>query len=297
MKKGYKHITSIYANFRDEAPYLYEWIVYHLLIGVDHFYLYNHLSKDNYMSVLEPFIEKDIVTLHHHKVESAPKLKKYKHCIENYKNESRWIAFIDLDEFIFIKKEFFGIANFLEKYEQYNGVGLNWLYFGANGHKQKDDKLVLERFTKRETTEGARRREYKTIANPRAIDTSAIRSPHYFIYNNSKKVVSTNQKSLSKEFSTPALYDEAYIAHFKSKSLEEFVSRNALLPRDDGNGARMFRFPKQSPSHRKAACKAWYWKMQKFQNEIEDTIGCSWVEKIKKFNLEEYHKKNKNSDD
>jgi len=149
----YKYYFSIYANFRDEAPYLYEWVVYHLLIGVDHFYLYNHLSKDNYLEILRPFIEKGIVTLGHHNEETAPKFLKYKHCIENYKNESRWIGFIDLDEFIMLKTKQQNISNFLENYESYNGVGLCWLYFGANGLEKKDDRMVLERFTKREDIE------------------------------------------------------------------------------------------------------------------------------------------------
>ena len=40
--------VSACAIFQNEAPYLKEWIEYHRLIGVEHFYLYNNGSTDNY---------------------------------------------------------------------------------------------------------------------------------------------------------------------------------------------------------------------------------------------------------
>lgn len=58
-----KYDISICAIFRDEADYLREWIEYHRLAGIEHFYLYNNFSKDNYLEILEPYLEKDIVTL------------------------------------------------------------------------------------------------------------------------------------------------------------------------------------------------------------------------------------------
>ncbi len=39
---------SIISLFRDEAPYLKEWIEFHRLIGVDQFHLVNNNSTDNY---------------------------------------------------------------------------------------------------------------------------------------------------------------------------------------------------------------------------------------------------------
>ena len=54
---------SICAIFKDESIYLKEWIEFHLLIWIEHFYLYNNFSKDSYLEVLKPYIEKNIVTL------------------------------------------------------------------------------------------------------------------------------------------------------------------------------------------------------------------------------------------
>ena len=62
--KRWEHETSICAIFRDQAPYLAEWVEYHLLAGVEHFYLYNHKSVDNATAELEPFVRAGVVDLH-----------------------------------------------------------------------------------------------------------------------------------------------------------------------------------------------------------------------------------------
>lgn len=47
---------SICAIFRNEADYLKEWIEFHRLVGVEHFFLYNNFSEDAYLSILGDYI-------------------------------------------------------------------------------------------------------------------------------------------------------------------------------------------------------------------------------------------------
>ena len=58
-----RYQLSICAFFKNEARYLKEWIEYHRLIGVDHFYLYNNGSTDDFKRVLNPYVRKGVVTL------------------------------------------------------------------------------------------------------------------------------------------------------------------------------------------------------------------------------------------
>jgi hypothetical protein len=51
------------AIFREEAPFLAEWIRFHQSVGFEHFYLYNNFSTDDFKAVLEPFIQEGLVTL------------------------------------------------------------------------------------------------------------------------------------------------------------------------------------------------------------------------------------------
>ena len=50
--KDKKYYISICAIFKNEGHNLKEWIEYHKLIGIDHIYLYNNFSDDNYHETL-----------------------------------------------------------------------------------------------------------------------------------------------------------------------------------------------------------------------------------------------------
>src|SRR5438132_10410475 len=61
--KTKKYNISICAIFKNEAPYLKEWIEFHRLVGIDHFYLYNLGSTDRYRDVLKDYVKQGIVSL------------------------------------------------------------------------------------------------------------------------------------------------------------------------------------------------------------------------------------------
>ncbi|MCI9362446.1 MAG: glycosyltransferase family 92 protein, partial [Hungatella sp.] len=82
-----KYKVSICAIFKDESSVLREWIEYHLIVGVEHFYLYNNDSIDNYKEILDPYINKGIVTL----IEWPGKQRQisaYEDSIEQYSGET-----------------------------------------------------------------------------------------------------------------------------------------------------------------------------------------------------------------
>ena len=55
-----KHFLSVCAIFKNEGRFLREWLNYYLLAGVDHFYLYNNFSDDDYAAVLKPYVDKGL---------------------------------------------------------------------------------------------------------------------------------------------------------------------------------------------------------------------------------------------
>lgn len=57
--KKYKIVLC--AIFKNEGRFLKEWIEYHRLIGVDHFFMYNNNSTDNYIEILSKYINEGIV--------------------------------------------------------------------------------------------------------------------------------------------------------------------------------------------------------------------------------------------
>lgn len=142
-----RYNVSICAIFKNEAKYLKEWIEYHRIVGIDHFYLYNNNSEDYYFEVLNPYINSGIVTLvdwpQNHK-----QMECYMDCIKKRKDESKWIGFIDIDEFV-VPKSTHNVYDFLAKYEKNCGsVNIYWKVFGTSGKVKRDEKgLVVEDFT------------------------------------------------------------------------------------------------------------------------------------------------------
>lgn len=145
-KTDFKYKVSLCGMFKNEAKYLEEWINYHLVVGIDHFYLYNNNSDDNFREVLQPFIDKGIVDLidwpyNHSQMEA------YKNCYEKNRKTTNWLTFIDVDEFI-CSVTHDNIKSWLSGYERFPGVAVYWKQFGSNGKLIHDTKqLVIEQYT------------------------------------------------------------------------------------------------------------------------------------------------------
>lgn len=145
--KEKKYKVSICAIFKNEAPYLREWIEFNHLVGVEHFYMYNNNSEDDYLSILKPYIEGGLVTLiqwpHNHM-----QMESYKDCIEKFASETKWLGFIDIDEFI-VPKTTDTIYEFLQPFEKKAGsVNIYWRLYGTSGIKDRGlNGFVSEDFT------------------------------------------------------------------------------------------------------------------------------------------------------
>mgnify|MGYP000038659077 FL=1 len=137
--------VSILAIFKNEAKYLKEWIEFHKIVGVEHFYLYNNNSDDDYLDVLQPYIDEGIVTLIQWPQNQA-QMECYNDGILRFRNESKWIAIIDIDEFI-VPNSTDNVYDFLKDFENKPAVIGYWKYFGASGKLNRPaDALVVEDF-------------------------------------------------------------------------------------------------------------------------------------------------------
>jgi hypothetical protein len=142
-----KYNVAVAAIFKNEAPYLREWIEFNHLVGVEHFYLYNNNSEDSYQEVLEEYVQRGLVTLIQWPYEQAQN-QSYINCIQQYASETKWLGFIDIDEFI-VPKSTDNIYSFLKPFEKKRGaVKLNWRLYGTSGLLERDlDGFVTEDFT------------------------------------------------------------------------------------------------------------------------------------------------------
>ncbi len=224
---------AIVAIFKNEGHYLEEWIEYHLLAGVEHFYLYNNDSTDNYAEVLEQYIEANIVTLIDFPGDVI-QLPAYNDALMKFRFHCRYIAFVDIDEFIFPRtgQSIVEVVDeVLSKDESAAALAINWQVFGSNGQEKADySKGVLERFTRRaprdwkpdldsreEVSNG--NTHVKSIVNPRKV--SCCVNPHYATYYQGYHAVNENGGIVKFFKNDPVTSDKIVVNHYYLKSFEE----------------------------------------------------------------------------
>ena len=120
-----EHYLAVCAIAKNEGAYFKEWIEWHLKLGVDKFYIYDNESTDNTKQVLQPYIESGIVEYQYFPGRRR-QLAAYDDCFERHRFETRWIAVIDIDEFI-VPKTDDSIPQFLHHVEGCAAVEINWL--------------------------------------------------------------------------------------------------------------------------------------------------------------------------
>jgi hypothetical protein len=126
-----KYYFSVLMMFKDEESILREWLEYYLLLGTDHFYLFNHGSTDKSPLILRPYIEKGLVTLNNFTAPFTEIRTMLNNGLQLATGNTKWLAIIDSDEFI-VPKTTTNIKDFLKDYESYGGLAINWQMFGTS---------------------------------------------------------------------------------------------------------------------------------------------------------------------
>ncbi len=217
------HYLSVCAIAKDEGTYFKEWIEWHLGHGVEKFYIYDNGSTDETKSVLAPYMNKGVVDYIYwpgHRRQLAA----YDDCLERNRFTSRWIAFIDLDEFIVPIRDA-SITDFLTGMEDFAAVEINWLIYGSSGMKTKTPGTVMERFKCHSLPNHRLNRHVKSIVNPRRVFTmigchEAAKISGY-IADSHGQPVKRNFRDREPQ------QDIIRINHYAVKSYEEFVEKQA----------------------------------------------------------------------
>lgn len=219
-----KYLT-IGAIVKNEAPYIEEWIEFHLLQGVEHFYICDNGSTDGTYEILEKYDGLGLITLFPLGT-PAFQMKYYDHVVQSYRSRSKWIAFIDADEFLFHTQG--SLSDALKEYEEYPGVAARWYLFGDRCNMVKEP-LVTRKFQHRAAHPD---QHVKSIVQPSRVK-SVGKNPHVFYCD--APVVDENKKSLPKEYAVmPGRTADLFrINHYHVKTLEEYMLRKAAAPRAD----------------------------------------------------------------
>ena len=204
---------------KDEDLFLKEWLAYHALIGFEHFLIYDNNSGRPIADLLDGFAGADRVTVLRSSEERS-QLIAYTHCLATFGHKFKWIAFLDLDEFIRISPDngqSRDVRDLLAAYEPYAGLGLNWRMFSSSGHEQRPAGLVIENYTQYYEDD----LHIKSIVQPEKTDACA--GPHSFYPHPGHYAVNADHFPIPGGFpASPPAMKEACVNHYYFKSRECF---------------------------------------------------------------------------
>ncbi len=222
----------IQATVRDEEHILTEWILYHLLLWVEHIYIYDDLSKNPVSKYIErlPQHFREKITVYRIDKElfreeelrdsiyfDAEIFEKFwfnkqryllNHFLKNHKNLSEWCLFCDADEFLYLNTAD-SIVEILNQYDDFDTIYIPWLNHWSSFHINMPDGLIIENFKYHDSLYHYR---WKSIAKTWKIDE--IFSPH---------IVWPNVFEF--DFNVPLYQLPMHINHYRICDIKTFISR------------------------------------------------------------------------
>jgi len=234
-----KYTLSVAAIFQNEAPYMQEWLEYHHSHGVEHFWLYNNNSTDNYSEILKSWIKADIVELiqwpsvqqendwsnYSFTVQTGA----YNNAIQRARKKSKWLALIDLDEFI-VCSRLQNITDLLEsEYSHVSGLCVNWQCYGTskvdNLSLLSDGRLLPNLLWKMRWDDDWNKHS-KSIVQPSHVEHCP--NPHFCVYKPGHWAVDTHYNACP--VCPQAVYiDKIRINHYWTR--DEWFLHNIKIPR------------------------------------------------------------------
>ncbi len=175
---------AIAAMIRAERSQLEEWIHYHRLVGVEHFWLYDNSAPEVREQVLEPLVAAGLVELIDWPLASRGalierQLEAYGDALRRATGTARWLALIDLDEFL-LPLEDDTVSGCLDRcFSGASAVYVNWRNFGTGGVRFERKQPILDRLTAVSNRLHPRNAVGKTIVRPESVRVGEYWSPHH----------------------------------------------------------------------------------------------------------------------
>ena len=220
---------TVAAIIGKESPYIREWLEYHLKVGVEKFFLYTYRTDDATLAVINEYVEKGHVVWEGD-IDAGPgtQMVAYNFILASHTQDSKWMAFIDADEFL-VPKSKDSLPEILKGFENFPALAVHWKIFGSNGHKRYTAKGVIERFTRCSAVPNV---HIKSIVQPAM--TVRCDTPHYFTYTNNMIAVDENYERVTGPVKRGGTTAKIQINHYATKSLDECNIRRAMPRADNG---------------------------------------------------------------
>ena len=229
INKNYSYGIKVLicAITKQEDLYLEEFIDYYINLGITKIILYdnNNLGDNSLNDLLNNTIYQNFIDIINYRgIKNAQKTA-YSDCYNNNKNKYDWIAFFDIDEFLYLKG-FQNINKFLSlsKFKKCSSILINWRYYGDNDFIYYEPKPLKIRFAKPFIFDENKTVNIYFLAAAKSIIKGRLNITwtHFPHFLNSSKICSPNGSIINNPLSSPN-YKNAFIKHYTTKSTEEYL--------------------------------------------------------------------------
>lgn len=241
---------GIAAIFKNEAPYILEWLAHHRLQGFTDFFIADNESTDGSGELLHALSNAGLI--HHQRFPNPPsgkpQLPAYRELLKRFGAQVDWMAIVDADEFIWPQKPDFTVIQWLASLGPTADVGaiaLNWAVYGSGGSLRATPEPMTQRLSARAEQGFWSNHHFKSLVRPQAV--LDVINPHCVALHSPYRYVHADGTACRQ--SRPGLSEVVHwkpvrINHYVVKSWTEYMLRKR--PRgtadgpDDGYPAAFF---------------------------------------------------------
>jgi len=236
----------ISCPIKNDNEYLMEFTEHYLNLGFDKIYFYDNNDDDaiNPKDVLKSYIiTNKVEIINYRNVPFRDKWHRY-NFLTNY--NFSWVLFVDDDEFLELKKHK-NIKEFLSSFNSdVTKIAINNLHYGDNekcyyekGNVQDRFKvpLALDSGTENFTFNSAIKSLLRKTNSFIQINAHSLKDDNPYYNADNKKVLLREYWNIN---DADVTYDTAYIKHYNTKSLEEFVKCKMKRAKGDNESVRRF---------------------------------------------------------
>lgn len=220
---------GLMAMGRHENQYAREWVEHHLGIGFDKIIVFdnNREGEERMIDVLGDFVKKGKVVIEEHPEEYGM-LQAFKRAYDERGKEFDWLMDLDFDEFLVLPEGEKDVKTFLKKFEdRADVVKVNWMVYGDCGLVRNDGRPLMERFTEPLRGEDGRTESWGENRHVKSFVKCGMKGivykdPHC-VHGAGKYVDACGRVSEASPFVEDVRHDGAYIKHFTTKTIEEWM--------------------------------------------------------------------------
>ncbi len=174
---------AIVSMFRNCAPYIKEWVAYHHMIGVDHFWLYDDASTDDWREALKDYLDAGIVEVFNWPSGkpdwTGGQLTAFVDGLNRGLNSTTWVALLDQDEFILPMQDKSLKDCLNNHFSKAGAVYMNWRHFGTSHITLPFGEPMLSKLISCSQRSHPANAVGKSIIRPNCAEISQLYTQHF----------------------------------------------------------------------------------------------------------------------